>query len=362
MLPKIAPTHNYSVFLSFVFFVVLGLVHAGDIAASRILYYWNWMYIHYFAALLLLFAMLLAWFLMKKFRPMPMQALFGVDWAGMLTLSASLLSIIFVILYCKELDYMHSARIRMALGMALIFLACFVWRILRSRHPFVSIAAFKTRNLVNLLLLFLILDILLASQATLQNIFTSQVMHLDYLSTIDLYWWDILGAFCGAIFSWFTLSKLKWTHKMVCFCGMAAVVVYLLLMYALIAPLTALKMLYVPLIFCGFGHVVVFIALTVYAQATAMFKVYFQVLCLLGLVRTGVGSVVGDMLLEHYFDKTMLISSSLELSLRQLYWYAALFGMASLLLILLSRFKKHAAMLFPTMRRVYVSMFTLNKQ
>ncbi|MDR0507428.1 MAG: hypothetical protein LBH32_11550, partial [Dysgonamonadaceae bacterium] len=49
LLPKIAPTHNYAVFLSFVFFIVLGVIHVFDIASSYIIYYYDWHYVHYAA-------------------------------------------------------------------------------------------------------------------------------------------------------------------------------------------------------------------------------------------------------------------------------------------------------------------------
>jgi hypothetical protein len=92
----------------------------------------------------------------------------------------------------------------------------------------------------------------------------------------------------GALFSWYSLSKLKWRHKLVCFVGIAFIILYIAQMYFLITPYTENAMLYIPLICCGFGHVAVFISLTVYAQATAPFKNYFQVLCILGFIRTGI--------------------------------------------------------------------------
>ena len=52
--------------------------------------------------------------------------------------------------------------------------------------------------------------------------------------------------------------------------------------------------MYVPLIQAGFGHVGVFIVLTVYAQAKANFQYYFQTLCLLGFIRTGIGGPIYD--------------------------------------------------------------------
>jgi hypothetical protein len=357
MLPKIAPTHNYSVFLSFVFFMVLGFVHIFDIVQVRIIFYYNWHYIHYCAIGFLLINILIAWFLMKNFRPMPLQKLLGIDYLGMFLWSVFILSLIFTFQYGKELDWIHSVPIRASIGISMISLALNLWRLKYIRHPFLEIAAFKARNLWNLLLLFLFLDILLSSQHILQNVFVYGVLHIDSLNASNLYYFEILGMLFGAIFSWFALTKLKWTHKMVCFCGMLSISLYLVQMMAIISPNSNIEKLYLPLIFCGFGHVVVFISLTVYAQATAPFKNYFQVLCILGLVRTGIGSALGDALFEMALEHYMLLNASLTISLREIYGLSIIFAVIVLILISISRFKKHAAMLLPTPHRIYWSMF-----
>ena len=212
ILPKVTPTHNYAVFLSFVFFVVLGFVHVFDIAASYIMYYYIWQSIHYFSVGLLLLVVLGAYILMQPFRPMPKQPLYGVDWLGMVLWSIFILSAIFVVQYGEEMDWFHSFYIRAAAGISCLALAANLWRIIHIRHPFIDFAAFKTRNLLNLLLLFLFLDILLSTQQVLQNTFTAAVLQLDHLNTVNLYWLDVLGMLLGALFSWYAISFAKYNH------------------------------------------------------------------------------------------------------------------------------------------------------
>ncbi|GHU69129.1 hypothetical protein FACS189413_07470 [Bacteroidia bacterium] len=353
ILPKITPSYNYGVFLSFVFFVALGFIHVFDIAASYIMYYYNWNYIHYFAIGLLLLVVLGAFLLMKPFRPMPKLPLYGVDWLGMVLWSIFILSAIFVVQYGEQMDWFHSTYIRAAAGISLLALAANLLRMIHIRHPFIEFAAFKTRNLFNLLVLFLFLDILLSAQQVLQNTYTEAVLHFEQLTIVNLYWFDVAGMLLGALFSWFVLTKLKWHHKLVTFTGMSFIVLYLMLMYWLITPYTNIEKLYLPLICCGFGHVIVFIALTVYAQATAPFKNYFQVLCILGLIRTGIGAPLGDAIYTRALEAELSIHSSMPVALRELFGMSIVFGIFVLIILAASRFKEKVGIPILTFMRMY---------
>lgn len=99
--------------------------------------------------------------------------------------------------------------------------------------------------------------------------------------------------------------------------------------------------LYVPLILAGFGHVGVFIVLTVYAQATANFQYYFQTLCLLGFIRTGIGGPIGDAILSTSMTGLMNLRPDLEVTIRELYGYSTMLGVTVICLIMLSKFWKH---------------------
>ena len=67
ILPKITPTYNYPVFLSFVFFVVLGVIHVFDAISMHLIYHYDWQHLHILAIGLLLMVILLAGVLMRPF-------------------------------------------------------------------------------------------------------------------------------------------------------------------------------------------------------------------------------------------------------------------------------------------------------
>jgi hypothetical protein len=223
----------------------------------------------------------------------------------------------------------------------------------RIRHPFLEPAAFKTRNLPNLLVLFVCLDILLSTQQVLQNTFTGAVLQIDPLGSLRFSWFYVLGMLPGALFSWYSLSELKWHHKLVCFVGITFIILYIAQMYFLITPYTETAMLYIPVACCGFGHVTVFISLTVYAQATAPFRNYFQVICILGFIRTGVGSPLGDAVYARALEAGIITHSSIPVALRELFGLSIVFGVCVLIIIAASRFKGNVGMSVPTFRRMY---------
>ena len=377
ILPKITPTYNYPVFLSFVFFVVLGVIHLFDALSMQIIYFFDWKQLHNLAVGLLLVVIVSAFLLMRPFRAEAKMPLLGIDFLGMLLWAIFILSLIFVVQYGNTLDWFHSPYIRVATGSAFVSLGFNIARINYIRHPFLEAAAFKVNNLGNLLIAFLCLAILLASKNTLQNTFTAAILHLDTLNLSKLKYFEFFGSVLGAVFSWFTLVRLKWSHKLVTFAGFSMILVYVFSMCFLVSPQTNMEKLYLPLMCCSFGHLAIFIALTVYVQATAPFKNYFQVLCILGFVRTGIGSPIGDAIYQHGLrqltDKHLsLIGSNVNLSLidcsnvfgtmatealaaaiRELYGYTFVFGVVVLLLLSASGFKKDVKKPLPKLRFLY---------
>ena len=349
LLPKVTPKHNYAVFLSFVFFVVLGVINLFDMISMQIIYYYDWHTLHHIAIGILILVILIASILMQHFRIKPKMPLLDIDWLGMILWAIFILGAMFIIQYGEQMNWFASPYLRVVAGITTLALAFNIYKIVYTRNPFIELGALKTRNLFNLMLLFLFLGIFLSVKNVLQSRFIGAVLDLDQLHNASLKWLEFLGSLLGTLFAWFTLTRLQWSKKLLLFIGMSAVVLYVGLSYFVITPYTSLHMLYLPLILLGFGHLVVFISLTVYAQATTPFNYYFQVLALLGFIRTGVASPIGDTILNRAMTGLMskhlstvgVGSNALLLSLKELYGWVFIFGIIVLLLIAISRFKKY---------------------
>lgn len=209
ILPKITPTYNYPVFLSFVFFVVLGVIHLFDALSMQIIYFFDWKQLHNLAVCLLLVVIVSAFLLMRPFRAEAKMPLLGIDFLGMLLWAIFILSLIFVVQYGNTLDWFHSPYIRVATGSAFVSLGFNIARINYIRHPFLEAAAFKVNNLGNLLIAFLCLAILLASKNTLQNTFTAAILHLDTLNLSKLKYFEFFGSVFGCGFFLVYIGSLE---------------------------------------------------------------------------------------------------------------------------------------------------------
>ncbi len=374
LLPKITPTYNYAVFLSFVFFVVLGCIHLFDWAAIQIIYHYDWEHVHLLAIALCLGAILLVNVTMRHFRPVPKMPLYGIDLLGMVLWSLFILSSIYVVLYGEQYGWTGDSRIRGGIGICLITLAACLLRMNHIRHPFIDPEALHCPNLFNMLFLFLCLDILLGTQNVLQNTFTDAVMGYGQKTAAQLKWPEFFGGLASALFCWYTRIKLGWHLKTLTFISMSAVVLYNILMLGLLSPAINIEKLWLPVFILGFGHVGVFIALTVYAQAYCKFKYYFQVLCILGFVRTGIGDAIGIAIWERALTGSMGVHlasigfmadssaggfgsmasmQAMLAAIKGLYGWAVVFGVAILVLILCSRFDRLRNP-FPTFRQAYL--------
>lgn len=263
------------------------------------------------------------------------------------------------------------------IAMATFALAFNCARMVYIRHPYFEIAAFRVRNFVNLLVLFLALGFMLGAKNVLQNAFTGGVLHLDMLASARLKWFDFGGMTLGALFSWFVLVKLRWGVKRVTFIGFVCVMTYQLAMMSLINPQTSMWQLAAPLVMLGFGHITIFIALTVYLQATAPFKVYFQSLCILGFIRTGIASPIADAIFSRgisglvpknvallgydvnpsvmgYDEMRHIGTEAFCATLRDMFGWCFLVGVVVLLFLAASRFKhKIKIRPYPTLARLY---------
>ena len=358
LLGVITPTYNYAVFLSVVFFIVLGCINVFDWVQIRIIDTFGWAAMHTAAIAYLLLIIVLALVFMKTFRPVNKMPLYGINWLGMIVWSIFILSLIYVFCYGNQLEWLASNRIRIALGVALFCLAYGVWAMFNLRHPFIHKEAFGMRNFWRFMGIFLILDILLSTQTVLQNTFCSAIMGMDYISLSNLKWLDFLGQGLGAIFCYLALTKWHWHTRWMTAVGLGFVLLYTIMMHFLVSYTTPTAALALPLILCGMGHVTIFITLTVYVQANANFTYYFEMLCLLGFIRTGVGGPMGDAIFERSLSALAPYNGLVD-SLRELYGFAALIGTVAVVAILLTRFRGVASGFAPRIRVIYDKLHTV---
>ena len=352
LLGVITPTFNYGVFLSVVFFIVLGCINVFDWVQIRIIECFGWEMMHTAAIAYLLLTIILALVFMKTIRAVNKMPLYGINWLGMILWSIFILSLIYVFCYGNQYGWLTSPRIRIALGISLLSLAYGIWAMFNLRHPFIHKEAFQMRNFTLFLGIFLVLDILLSTQTVLQNTFCSAVMGMDSIALSNLKWLDFIGEGLGALMCYVAITRWHWHTRRLTAIGIGCVLAYTLCMHLLISETTPTAALALPLVLCGIGHVTIFIVLTVYVQANANFTYYFEMICLLGFIRTGVGGPIGDAIFERSLTALVPYNGLLG-SLRELYGFAALLGTLALIVILLARWRGITSSIAPRLSNIY---------
>lgn len=379
---SLTPTRDFAVFFPVVYLIVLGSIQLSGLVTVYLGYWANWKMMHLFIMGLLFVVWGIVAALTRHFRFMKPLPLYGIDWLGGVLWAIFLLSFIFVLEYGKFYDWYDSTQIVIGTVLAIASLALSIHRMIVMRHPFISMEAFRYRNLTSLLFLFLVLSFLLTAPTVLQNIFTGSILQYDELNSVSLNWWNFGGTLLGGAFAYHWHVHRHGGFKTSVFIGFALIVLHLILMYFLIDPRTNIEKLYLPTVLRGAGYIILYISLTVYVTGIVPFQHFFQVLSILGFIRTGFGSAFGSAvygrMLQHIIPESFQ-TLSIELdavnpqlsagsflnvygeamrqatlvSLKEMYGWICLTGLVLLLLILSERFlNRNVIGRLPRIRRI----------
>lgn len=379
---SLTPTRNFAVFFPVVYMIVLGSIQLSGLLTVYLGYWSNWHSMHWFIMGLLFVLWGLTAALTRHFRFMKPLPLFGIDWLGGALWSIFLLSVIFVFEYGKFYDWFDSLQILLGTLIAILSLALSIHRMIVRRHPYIALEAFKYRNLTSLLFLFLMLCFFLAAPTVLQNIFTHGILQYDVLNDVSLNWWNLGGTVLGCIFAYQWHVRLHGGYKVPVFLGFALIVGYQCFMYFLIDPNMNIEWLYGPTLLRGAGYIILYISLTVYVTGIVPFQHFFQVLSILGFIRTGFGSVLGGAIYSRIWQHILpenFQTLSIELdevntalnaqtfhsiygeamkqatlvSLKEMYGWVCIVGVLFLALILFEKFlNKNVVGRLPRIRRI----------
>ena len=162
------------------------------------------------------------------------------------------------------------------------------------QHPYIKWDALVYRRIPVGLLLFFLLDAMMETPNSLQNILTTQLLHFDVLALNHLNVSCLLGTLCGCLFSLAWLWRWHLPILRLAFVGFLCALAYQAGMYFLTAPTTSLHLLHLPVFIRTFGYACVYASLTLYLKELIPFDHFLQVLAIVGVVRSGIGGSVGE--------------------------------------------------------------------
>lgn len=371
MMAVISPNMHLAPFLSVVFMAVFGGVELGGWAATWVDHFYGWRCVSFALVAVHLLVLLFALVLLRDFRFQPSVPLRGVDWGGMALWSLLLLSLTALFVYGEQLEWLRSPALVVCLGVSLMTLGLLLFRLSHQPNAFLAPRCFAYRNLWPIMALFLISGVMLSSQTVLQSVVTGGVLHYEPYCSVRLNGAILAGVVVGCLVGRWGLTGLGWNYKQLTGLSLLLTSMYVAAMYFLVGPATPLAAFALPCFFSGVGHALLFVVLTTYVESNTPFEHRFMMLTVLGLIRTGIASPIGNALYGHLLRKEMgrnvvllasdaglasadaLYGQALQDSVRHLYGLTVLLGVAALLILLLSRFNSKHYITLPTLRKIY---------
>ncbi|MDR3328199.1 MAG: hypothetical protein LBT04_08850 [Prevotellaceae bacterium] len=366
---SITPTRNFAVFFPVIYSIIFGSAQLSGLTTTYLAYFFEWQNMHWLIIGLLLVVIVLSRFLLRHFhveKPLP---LYGIDWLGAAFWSVVLLLLVFVCEYGDYYDWLDSPYIRLALFAAFVFGSINVLRMNRIRQSYIEAKVFRYPHVINMLCLFMAICLLSATSTVLENAYTEGILGYDMLNAASLNWARLAGVILGGLLTWLAAVRFKISYKKIVFIGFALLAAYQVVFFFLISPDANIELLYLPLAFKSAGTVILYAVLTVYAAQIIPFQHLFQVLCIMGFIREGIGSPiatasVGRMLKVFHQSNYLSLSGELDaqnplvnhlpfdavygelqrqsllVSIKEIFGYAVLFGVVLLIAAMCTKYPK----------------------
>ncbi len=257
--PKGDRARFYSVF--YPASVLLG--QGGAWLSGYLAYQYQWQYMYYIMAGLLLLAVIAVVLTFHNERAARKIPLYQVDWLSLTLFAAILMIFSYIFVYGKYEDWLGSPAIQGAAVILPLFIIWFVRRQLHTRRPFISFEVLRYRN-VRLALFLMVLMQLLYSSTNVQSAFTTSFLKLSALDNMTLNLWMLVGASISGVFClvWFRRGG---SFKMVIFLGFLSLTLYYVLVYFLFSPGTNAEAFYLPIAFKGASLLLLYVGIALLA-------------------------------------------------------------------------------------------------
>lgn len=354
------PERDMGRFFPFLHIFLLTSIVGSAWVAAVIAYHLSWQMMHVFTIVTMCLVILIQQVFCQPFCPMPQRMpLRGVDWLSALLICVTMLLVSAIFVYGDHLMWLRSRQLRIALGLAVVFLALILYRMRTLERPYVSPQLFRYRNFLPILLVVMLAELLLGAEHSLEEILYGEVMRLEEHTKTQHDLISLLGVYAGIFlcFVWFrnqtqpptigrrTIGTWKVWHLLAV--DFACIFVYGLLMYTRIDVLTPFEYYHPAMIFRGAATAITGIALMwSLHEVVHEFDHFFMALFVFNIIHMYLGGAEGyglyTTLFKHHLADNMFRYDSMNMpammavSIKQIYGYvcwAALFLTSAFLLL-----------------------------
>ncbi len=303
----ITPTRDMAVFFCYVFLIVDSVIQLSGIATIYTNFHLEWEYMHWIMAGLLALMMIMVLILVRPVRGPMFIPLLGIDWVGATLWSGTFLCFTFICVYGRYYDWWESAEIWSATVVMIACLGLNLWRMTFLHHPYVSFQALKNKNVIKATIIYIVFNILLATEHVFEHSYAAAVLGFDDTNIIDLNWYVLIGIICGCGLTYITFAKKKWMYKTMAMIAFTMAAFYLAYFYFVIDYGVEKEMLFLPLFCRGFASVIISIVyLTSIVQGGLPFMIFPQALTINGFTGAVMGTTLAPAVVGEWFNHTMV--------------------------------------------------------
>lgn len=205
-----------------------------------------------------------------------------------------LLEVAYMLAYGDYHDWWASHVMMAVAAAAAVTLAACVGRMLHIRHPYIEPQMWTYRHLAAILLLITVVEMLLAAERSLEEVFYEGVMHYDATVSMRLDWPALGGIVAGCLFAfrWMHVWRLGYLRLLAV--GIAALACYLAGFYFTLSADIHISQLYLPVACRGFAYAVLSATFMVCLEEIMTFRHFFQALSVFNMLHMVVGGVTGS--------------------------------------------------------------------
>lgn len=357
----LTPVRDMSVFFCYVYIIVDSVIQLSGISAVYAAFAARWELLQWVMIAMLAVMMLMVLVLVRPARAPMYIPLLGIDWPGALLWAGFMLCFTYVCVYGNFHDWWDAPEIRGATLIGALCAGVNLWRATFLHHPYISFEALTNRNVCRATAVYLVFFTLLATEHVCEHAYAGTVLGFDATNLIDLNLYVLAGIIAGCGFTYVTFARRKWRYKTMTAIGFALACVYLAWFYFHVGYGVEKQALFLPLFCRGAASVIISIVfLTSIVQSGLPFMVFPQALTVNGFTGAVMGAtlgpaLVGELLRRLLARNDVLLADAMVISLKELFGWLLIAGLASLLLILVSYGPVRPSAIFPkwrTLRRL----------
>jgi len=288
-----SPRRDFRVFFPILNTIILCSIQLSDLLTTYLCFYFNWTYMHFWIVGQMLVVALSVFLLTHHFRIIRKFPLYGIDWLGALLWSAFFFELAYIFNYGDWYSYFDSPVIQgVALVAAITLFGC-IHRMFHIRHPYYEPKMWSYRYLVPVLVLITLVEVFLATEHVLEEVFYEEGMKYETIVSSQLDWFTMIGIVCGGAFALLWMKVLQFNYYRLIAIALGALSIYLIGYYLTLSTDINIEKLYAISAFRGFAYVVLSATFMQCLEELMTFQHFFQALSVFNVLHMLMGGVIG---------------------------------------------------------------------